>query len=171
MEKRDIVNIFTRFFNCVVLSIEDLIMIFLYYARERKMSLLKIMLLMFRYRDLYGIVFEVPPIISINVFRCLKKLINSGLLSILDGYVMLTDSGYRYVSSLVNKLRSCKYVVAGSLVKPQIDFIRDLSFNVSSIENSDVESVYKSSILNYVVDDLSCYDVLHLVRLVLDQVC
>ncbi len=171
MEKRDIVSIFARFFNCVILNIEDLIMMILYYARGRRMELLRMMLLLFKYRDQYGMVFEVPPIISVDVFRRIRKIVSNGLVSISDGFLVLTDDGYRYVSNIVRRLKSCKYVVAGSLVKPSVDFVRDLSSNVSSIENSNVSLVFKSSIMNYLVDDLSCYDVFHLVRIILDQVC
>lgn len=171
MKKENIVNIFVRFFDCVVLNVEDLIMMFLYYSRGRRMLLLKIMLLLFKYRDQYGIVFEIPPIISTDVFRRLRRLMNEGLVSISDGYLVLSDRGYMYVSNMLKRFRSCKYVVAGSLVKPSLDFVRDVSSSVSSIENIDVSNVLKGSIMSYVVDDLSCYDVLHLVKLVLDQVC
>ncbi|NPA23522.1 MAG: hypothetical protein GXO23_04420 [Crenarchaeota archaeon] len=171
MRDENIVNIFTRYFNSISIDLKDLLMIFLYYARKRTINILRAMLLFFKYRDSLALTFEVPPLISLRVLRCIKKLINDGLINISSGDIVLSDTGYRYVSDLLKRIYKCNYVIVGSLVRRSSDFIREVSLSVSNIENSDVYYVLKSSIVSFIVDEFSGYDVVDLVRLVLSHIC
>ncbi len=170
MSKGGARDIFCKYFKCVDLGVDDLTLLVLYYSRGKRINLIRFMIFLFNYyRDSLSIYFEIPPIISLSVLRRIKVLILRGYIDLESSYIVLRELGCNIVRDLLSKIRRGKYVIVGSLVKVSQDFIRDLSRQVSSIENIDIEYALKKCIIDLVFDEFSGYDVSSLVKTILEQ--
>jgi len=95
---------------CVRVNIEDVVLLTLLSAPERKLTLSKLFIIISELSQIINVDFEVHIVGSRAVARALRKLADRGLIEIREDVVALTPSGVREAESVVSKVKQYSYV-------------------------------------------------------------